>query len=68
MIELRHNDAQYRTKTGKRTRHNCDRACILGLTKRTEARENSYWMLLIEQKQINYKRLERNLKGETYTS
>jgi hypothetical protein len=30
---------------------------ILGLTKQTEAREYSYWTLLIEQKQMNYKRV-----------
>ena len=57
MTQLRHHDAQYRTKTGKRTRHNCDRASMLGLTKQTEAREYSYWTLLIEQKQMNYKRV-----------
>ncbi len=63
MTELRHNDAQYRTKAGKRTRHNCDRACILGLTKRTEVRKNSYWTLLIEQRRMNYKRVrEQNRK------
>ena len=53
---MTHNIVQ---KQEKETRHNCDRACILGLTKRTEARENSYWTLLIEQRRMNYKKNQR---------
>jgi len=69
MTQLRHHDAQYHTKTGKRTRHNCDRACFLRLTKRTEVGSNKIRdAFVIVQADDLQKQSENKAEGETYTS